>query len=115
MKHSSPHHRYPQRRIGTAARLGPIATLVAGLSLVGVPAAHAQAVDSVEALKAELARVQAENARLKQALDGRTSPVADVPVPPPPVAAAPVADAASAPALALPAPAEAAEYFPAKD
>ncbi len=82
-----------------------LAGLVGAAAVLAAVGAHAADDPAVEALKAELARTQAENARLKQALaqrDGQPpAPApAEAPAPAPATAAVPAADPASAPALA---------------
>ncbi len=112
MKHVRTHAKALQRgrpshrHIGAPPRPSAIAALVAGLVLIGATGAHAQEGNPLEALKAELARTQAENARLRQALEdtrkasppvaaaSATEPAQDA------TAAAAPASGASAPALA---------------
>ena len=90
-------------RARASAWSGGAAALVAALSCVAAPAARAQDAASLDALKADLARVQAENERLRQELAAarKTDAPPEPPAPEPQAAAAaPSADAASAPALA---------------
>ena len=75
----------------TPFRLAPIATALAGLGMLcSGPASAQQATPTVAELQAQLARVQAENAQLRQALGGQANaPAPAAPPEPQAVAAAP--------------------------
>ena len=101
------HDRSARRRNGRLLWRRTAAAVITGLSCLAAPEVHAQDSTSVEALKADLARAQAENARLRQALEdsrkgdapagAASTPAASAPASAP----TPAADAASAPALAV--------------
>ncbi|HIV71047.1 MAG TPA: TonB-dependent receptor [Candidatus Aquabacterium excrementipullorum] len=95
-------HRLPSGRLASPApfQRSPIAVLAAGLAFFALGSVHAQnQTPSVAELQAEIARVQAENARLREALatqqQGQTAA--------PPAAAQPQAEAAPATTHAAPA------------
>jgi iron complex outermembrane receptor protein len=67
-------------------RLSPIAALIAGLSMLPAAPLHAADDKSVVELQAEVARITAENARLKQALEALHPSAATAPAAAPEVA-----------------------------
>ena len=97
---SSPTSRRTDRPAASSLRQRALATVVGAAALVAGAGAHAADDPAIEALKAELARTQAENARLRQQLGQQAAPTPEPVAAAPVAAAAPAAEAASAPALA---------------